>query len=70
MEEEEKRRGSCKTGGLSSLSTMKTKKAHEAGNLGNPTDEGSIPGSNVLQASPLYLNSTPKCPKNPYPQAC
>jgi len=45
---------------------MKTK-AHEAGNLGNPTDEGSIPGSNLLQATPVDFNSTPKCLKNPYP---
>ncbi len=36
----------------SRVSTIKTK-AHEAGNLGNPTDEGSIPGSN--------FDSTPKC---------
>jgi hypothetical protein len=45
MEDEEAERwGSCKAV-ASRVSSMKTK-AHEAGNLGNPTDEGSIPGSN------------------------
>jgi hypothetical protein len=59
VEEEEERRGSCKVV-ASGVSTMKTK-AHDAGNLGNPTDEGSIPGSNLLQATPLHFYSTPKC---------